>query len=63
MAPSDMPTFSQFMDSMLDLYLEPILTGAAAGAVLAFLGVYVVLRRMVFISAALSQVGARRRGR
>jgi zinc transport system permease protein len=38
-----------------DLFRDPALAGAIAGALLGFLGVYVVLRRMVFLSAALSQ--------
>jgi zinc transport system permease protein len=46
----------RFVEALPDVYLAPIVTGAAAGAVLGFLGVYVVLRRLVFISAALSQV-------
>jgi zinc transport system permease protein len=38
-----------------ELFREAALSGAAAGALLGWLGVYVVLRRMVFLSAALSQ--------
>src|SRR4051812_26623573 len=38
-----------------ELFRDPALSGAAAGALLGWLGVYVVLRRMVFLSAALSQ--------
>lgn len=38
-----------------ELFREPALAGALAGALLGYLGVYVVLRRMVFVSAALSQ--------
>lgn len=52
----DAPTFAQFWQALPDLYLDPILTAVAAGATLGFLGVYVVTRRMVFISAALSQI-------
>lgn len=37
------------------LFQDPILVGTAAGATLGLLGVFIVLRRMVFISAALSQ--------
>lgn len=37
------------------IYRNPILAGAFAGALLAFLGVFIVLRRMVFVSAAISQ--------
>ncbi len=38
-----------------ELFRDPILTGAGAGAALGLLGIFIVLRRMVFISAALSQ--------
>lgn len=41
--------------SSWDLFRDPILVGAMAGAVLGYLGVFIVLRRMVFVSAALSQ--------
>ena len=44
--------------SSWDLFGDSALAGAIAGAVLGFLGVYVVLRRMVFLSAALSQVAS-----
>lgn len=37
------------------LFREPVLAGAIAGALLGMLGVYVVLRRVVFLSAAISQ--------
>lgn len=37
------------------LFREPALAGAIAGALLGLLGVYVVLRRIVFLSAAISQ--------
>lgn len=37
------------------LFRESVLAGTLAGAVLGLLGVYIVLRRMVFLSAALSQ--------
>ncbi len=46
--------FSQFFAAW-ELFRDPALTGALAGALLGMLGVYVVLRRMVFLSAALSQ--------
>lgn len=46
--------FGQFFASW-ELFRDPALTGALAGALLGMLGVYVVLRRMVFLSAALSQ--------
>jgi zinc transport system permease protein len=37
-----------------DLFRDAILCGAAAGLVLGFIGIYVVLRRMVFVSAAIT---------
>jgi zinc transport system permease protein len=53
----DGPTLSLFVESW-DLFRDAALAGAFAGALLGFLGVYVVLRRMVFVSAALSQSSA-----
>lgn len=47
-------TISQFFDAW-ELFRQPTMAGTAAGALLGFLGVYIVLRRMVFLSAALSQ--------
>lgn len=41
-----------------DLYQDPIVTAAIAGLSLGLLGVYVVSRRIVFVSAALSQTAA-----
>ena len=38
-----------------EIFQDATLAGTLAGALLGFLGVYVVLRRMVFLSAALSQ--------
>ena len=38
-----------------ELWLEPLLAGALAASLLGYLGVFVVLKRMVFVSAALSQ--------
>ena len=38
----------------LELFFDPILCGAVAGLVLGLLGVYVVLRRMVFVAAAIT---------
>jgi zinc transport system permease protein len=37
------------------LFADAVITGTLAGALLGWLGVYVVLRRMVFVSAALGQ--------
>lgn len=48
------PTLSLFIESW-ELFRDAALAGALAGSLLGFLGVYVVLRRMVFVSAALSQ--------
>lgn len=45
---------SSFLESW-ELFREAALAGAVAGALLGFLGVYIVLRRMVFLSAALSE--------
>lgn len=49
----DGPTLALFFDAW-DLFRDPVLAGTVAGATMGFLGVYVVLRRMVFLSAALS---------
>ena len=47
-------TVTLFFESW-SLFRDSVLAGAIAGALLGFLGVYIVLRRMVFLSAALSQ--------
>src|SRR6266849_2690568 len=39
-----------------ELWREPLLAGVLAGGLLSYLGVFVVLRRMVFVSAALSEI-------
>src|SRR5205823_9626961 len=39
-----------------ELWREPLLAGVLAGALLSYLGVFVVLRRMVFVSVALSEI-------
>jgi zinc transport system permease protein len=39
-----------------DIWRDPLLASVLAGALLGFLGVYVVLRRTVFVSAALTQL-------
>lgn len=39
-----------------ELWQAPLLASALSGAMLGFLGVYVVLRRIVFVSAALTQI-------
>ena len=50
-----MSTWQTFWDSW-PLFANSVLAATVAGAVLGFLGVYIVLRRMIFLSAALSQV-------
>jgi zinc transport system permease protein len=37
-----------------EIFRDPVITGVVGGAVLGYLGVYVVLRRMVFVSAAVT---------
>lgn len=49
-----MPTFTDFVLAF-DLFREAILCAAAAGAVLGVMGVLIVLRRMVFVTAAVTQ--------
>jgi zinc transport system permease protein len=51
--PDPTPSFGSFIAG-LDIFLDPMLCGAVAGLVLGLLGVYVVLRRMVFVSAAVT---------
>jgi zinc transport system permease protein len=53
-AANDGPTWSQFVDGW-DLFRDAVYAAGIAGAVLGFLSVYVVLRRMVFVSAAITQ--------
>jgi zinc transport system permease protein len=48
------PTWADFVASW-ELFRDPVLSAAIAGLALGFLGVYVVLRRMVFVSAAVTQ--------
>lgn len=48
------PTLAGFLDAW-ELFADPVLAGGLAGGLLGLLGVYIVLRRMVFLSAALSQ--------
>ncbi|TXD36686.1 metal ABC transporter permease [Lujinxingia vulgaris] len=48
----------EFLALYGDLYRDPILTAMIAGLGLGLLGVYVVSRRIVFVSAALSQTSA-----
>lgn len=51
---SESPSWADFVGA-LDLFQDAILCGVVAGAVLGFLAVLIVLRRMVFLSATLSQ--------
>jgi zinc transport system permease protein len=51
------PSWETFLAAW-DLFRDPLLCAVAAGTVLGFLGVYVVLRRMVFVSAAVTQSSA-----
>jgi len=48
------PTLKEFFASW-EIFRDPVLAGMIVGATLGYLGVYIVLRRMVFVSAALSQ--------
>ncbi len=48
-------TISAFFDAW-ELFRDPTYAGMIAGATLGLLGVYVVIRRIVFLSAALSQI-------
>jgi zinc transport system permease protein len=51
------PTWEAFWGAF-ELFRDPLLCALAAGTVLGFLSVYVVLRRMVFVSAAITQAAA-----
>jgi zinc transport system permease protein len=51
--PPEATSWSSFLEGW-DIFRDPILCGVSAGLVLGFLGVYVVLRRMVFVSAAIT---------
>ncbi|MBK9072299.1 MAG: metal ABC transporter permease [Myxococcales bacterium] len=48
------PSWQDFVGSW-DLFQDAVVAGAIAGIVLGFLSVYIVLRRMVFFSAAVTQ--------
>ncbi|OJH38218.1 metal ABC transporter permease [Cystobacter ferrugineus] len=52
--PVSTSSWAQFWDAY-ELFRDPMLCALVAGSVLGFLGVYVVLRRMVFVSAAVTQ--------
>ncbi|MSP91881.1 MAG: metal ABC transporter permease [Myxococcales bacterium] len=51
---TDAPALAEFFAAW-DLFRAPALAGAVAGGLLGVVGTYVVLRRMVFLSAVLSQ--------
>jgi zinc transport system permease protein len=54
--PHSVPTWAELVDGwQLGIYQDPILCGLVAGLALGYLGVFIVLRRMVFITAAVSQ--------
>ena len=50
-----MQILSEFVNSYF-LWKNPMIVAAFSGAICGFLGVYVVLRRIVFVSAALTQI-------
>jgi zinc transport system permease protein len=54
--PHSQPTWQEFVSGwQLDIYRDPIYCGVIAGMLLGYLGVFIVLRRMVFVTAAVSQ--------
>ncbi len=55
MSPHHAPPGLDEFFSNLELFSDALWAGAAAGAMLGVLGVYVLLRNLVFVSAALSQ--------
>lgn len=50
----ELPTWSEFIGAW-ELFRDPVVCASVAGAVLGLLGVHIVLRRMVFVAATLSQ--------
>ncbi|HET7290655.1 MAG TPA: metal ABC transporter permease [Thermodesulfobacteriota bacterium] len=52
-----MGILKEFIDSYF-LWRDPMIVGAVSGSVCGFLGVYVVLRRIIFVSAALTQISS-----
>lgn len=50
-------TLNEFMENW-DFFANAALSGALAGALLGALGIYILLKRMVFLSAALAQVSS-----
>ncbi len=53
----DTSSFEEFIRSYF-LWRDPMIVGVVSGAICGFLGVYVVLRRIVFVGAMLSQVSS-----
>ncbi|HEX3034861.1 MAG TPA: metal ABC transporter permease [Thermodesulfobacteriota bacterium] len=53
----DTVSFQEFIRSYF-LWRDPMIVGAVSGAICGFIGVYVVLRRIVFVGAMLSQVSS-----
>ena len=53
----DTVSFQEFVRSYF-LWRDPMIVGAVSGAICGFIGVYVVLRRIVFVGAMLSQVSS-----
>jgi len=52
-----MEALGQFINSYF-LWRDPMIVGAFTGAICGFLGVYVVLRRIIFVSATLTQISS-----
>ena len=52
-----MNMLNEFLNSYF-LWRDPMIVGAVTGAVCGFLGVYVVLRRIIFVSATLTQISS-----
>lgn len=52
-----MASISEFFTSYF-LWRDPMIVGAVSGAICGFLGVYIVLRRIIFVSAALTQISS-----
>ena len=52
-----MEILSQFINSYF-LWRDPMIVGAVTGAICGFLGVYIVLRRIIFVSATLTQISS-----
>lgn len=52
-----MEILTEFINSYF-LWRDPMIVGAVTGAICGFLGVYVVLRRIVFVSATLTQISS-----